>query len=74
MPAEACSATVHHGYVGRNAHFVDVSTRINIVKRIEDDVEALEKVDVESRIFDVRMVGLDVDVRVELARCLFCYL
>jgi hypothetical protein len=74
MPVEACCTTIHHRHVGRNAHFVDVSARIYIVKRIEDDVETLEKVDVELRIFDVRVVGFDVDVRVELARRLFCNL
>lgn len=74
MPVEACSTTVHHGYVSRNAHFVNMSARIDIVERIEHDAEAFEKVDVESRIFDVRMIGFDVDVRVEFASCLFCNL
>jgi len=74
MPIEACSATVYHRHVGRNAHFVDVSARIDIVKRIEDDVEALEKVDVELRIFDIPVIGFDVDVWVELTRRLFCNL
>jgi len=74
MPAEACGTTVYHRHVGRNAHFVDVSACIYIVKCIEDDVKALEKVNIELRIFDVREVGFDVDVRVELARRLFCNL
>ena len=74
MPVEACSPTVHHGHVGGNAHFVDVSASIDIVEGVEDDVKAFEKVDVESRIFDVRVVGFDVDVRVELASGFFCNL
>ena len=74
MPVETCSTTIHHGYVGRNTHFVDVSTCIDIVECIENDIEALEKVDVESRIFDVRVIGYDVDVGVELAGRLFCNL
>lgn len=74
MPVEACGATVHHGHVSRNTHFVDMSARIDIVKRVEDDIEALEKVDVESRVFDVRVIGFDVNIRVEFASRLLCNL
>lgn len=74
MPIEASGAAVHHGHVGGNAHFVDVSARIDIVERVEDEMEALEKVDVESRVFDVCVIRFDLDVRVELARCLFSHL
>ena len=44
---------------------------VQIVERVEDEVEALEPVDVELGIFDVGMMRFDLDVRVEFAGGLF---
>ena len=49
-----------------------MSSGFEIVQRIEYDFEFLEPGDIEFRILDIVMVRLDLDVRVEFARGLFC--
>lgn len=48
-----------------------MSPRIEIVQCIEDDVETLKPFDVELRVFDIGMISLKLDVRVELRGALF---
>lgn len=45
--------------------------RIQIVERIENNLEALKKFDVELGVFDVCVVGFELDARIELRRGLF---
>jgi hypothetical protein len=45
-----------------------------VVKRIEDDSEGFEPVDVELGIFNVRVMGFELDVGVELLSDFFGYL
>lgn len=47
-------------------------SRIEIVKGIEDECETLEPFYIELRVFDVGMVRLEPDVRVELGGALLC--
>ena len=47
-------------------------SRIKVIKGIEDNREALEPCYVELRIFDVGMVGFQLDVRVEPSGALLC--
>jgi len=49
-----------------------MSPGIHIVERIEDQTEALEPLDVEAWVLDVRVDSFDLDVGVELARGLLC--
>lgn len=56
---------------GLDAHAVDVSPRLKVVQRIEDDVEALKPFYIELRVFDVGMMCFNLDVRVEAASGLF---
>ena len=51
-----------------------MSSRIEVVKRVEDECEALKPLYIELRIFDVGMVSLELDVRVELGGALLCNL
>lgn len=44
---------------------------VDIVERIEDDVEAFEPFDVEAWILDVCMMRFKFDIGVELAGCVF---
>jgi hypothetical protein len=44
-----------------------MSARIEVIERIEDNAEALEPGDVETRILDVVVMRFDLDVRVEPA-------
>jgi hypothetical protein len=67
LPLEASGPTLNQVYARRQAHLVDVTPRIEIVESVEDDSEALEEVDVELGIFDVRVVRFDFDVWVELS-------
>jgi hypothetical protein len=50
------------------AHAVDMSPGIHVVECIEDQTKALEPLDVEARVLDVRVDSFDLDVGVELAR------
>lgn len=72
LAVEPCRTTLDQGNVRSQAHLVDVSSRIKVVKRIEDNCEALEPFYVELRIFDVGMVRFEFDVRVELGGAFFC--
>jgi hypothetical protein len=45
-----------------------MSPGIHVVERIEDQTKALEPLDVEARVLDVRVDSFDLDVGVELAR------
>ena len=47
-------------------------SRIKVVKGIEDECEALEPRYIELRIFDVGMMRLELDVRIEFGGALFC--
>jgi hypothetical protein len=71
LPVEARGAALDKRNIGCQTHLVHVPPRIQIVERIEDDVECLEPRDVELRVLDVVVVGLDLDVGVEPARRLF---
>lgn len=42
--------------------------RIQIVERIENNVEALKKLDVKLGVFDICVVGFELDARIELRR------
>lgn len=45
--------------------------RIQIVQRIKNDLKALKKLDVELGVFNVCVVGFELDARIELRRGLF---
>ena len=72
MPVEACCTALNERHVGRQAHFIDMPPRIEIVQRIEDECKGLKPVDIKLRVFDVGMVCLNRDVRVEFGCTLFC--
>ena len=72
LPIESCRSTLNQGYIRRQAHFVDMPSRIEVVKGIEDECKALEPLYVELRIFDVCMVRLQLDVGIEFGGALLC--
>ena len=49
-----------------------MSSRVKVVQRIEDDIEAPKPRNIEVGIFDVRMVRFELDVGIELMRGFFC--
>jgi hypothetical protein len=51
-----------------------VSPGVEIVQRIEDQLEATEPLEVELRILDICKVGYDLDIGIEDLRGFFCYL
>ena len=71
LSVEASRATLYQRDIGRQAHFVDVPPRIQIIQRVEDDAEALEPRDIELAVLDVVVVRYDADVGVEPACRLF---
>lgn len=70
LAIETCGPAFNERNVGRKAHLVDMASRIDIVERIEDDVELCEPFDVELGILDVCMVCFKLYVWVELLRYL----
>lgn len=48
-----------------------MSACIEVVERVEDDIELLEPCNVELRVLDVIVVGFDFDVGIELLRRFF---
>lgn len=71
MTLEARSPTIDHRHVRCDTHFVEVAPRVNVVESVEDYTELLEEVDVEPSVFDVRMIGFDLDIGIEFTRRLF---
>jgi len=62
---ETGCSTLDQRHIGGNTHLVDVTSRGNVVQSVEDNLEALEPLDIELRVHDVRVVCLDLDVRIE---------
>lgn len=71
LAVKASGATLNQRDIGRETHLVNMSPRVQIVQRIEDEAEALEPGDTELAILDVVVVRYDADVGVELAGRLF---
>lgn len=71
LAVEAGGTTLDQWHIGRETHLVDMSARIQVVKRVEDDMEALEPRDVELAVLDVVVVCYDVNIGVELGSRLF---
>jgi hypothetical protein len=71
LAVESRGAALHQRNIRRKTHAVHMPARIQIIQRIEDEIERLEPCDIEPLILDIIMVRLDLDVRVEPARRLF---
>jgi len=67
MSMEASGPAIHHGHICCDAHFVDVPSCVNVVERIEDNLELLEEGNIKLRILDICVIGFDLDIRVESA-------
>lgn len=71
LTVESSCSALDQRHTGSQTHFIDMSPRFKVVKSIEDEVEALEPVDVELRVFDVCVMRFELDVRIELGSGLF---
>lgn len=72
LPVEARGAALDQRDIGGQTHAVDMAARIEVVERVEDDVEALEPCDIELRVLDVVVVCCDLGRRVEFAGGFLC--
>lgn len=72
LTIEAGSAALDQWDVGRQTHFIDVTSGIDIVERIEDELEAGKPIYIELRIFDIGLMCLQLDVGVEFAGTFLC--
>ena len=70
VAVEARSATLDQRHIGEQAHLVDVPPCIQVIQRVEDNIETAEPLQIELRVFDVCVVGRDVDRRIEFEGCL----
>ena len=71
LPVESSCTTLNQGNICRQAHPVNMSSSIEIVERIEDEIESLEPVDIEFGVFDIGMMRFKFDVRIEFGGCFF---
>ena len=71
LAIEACCSAFDKWHICCQAHLIDMPSSVQIVQRIENKIESLKPVDVELRIFDVGMVGLKLDMRIESGCALF---
>lgn len=71
LPVEACGTTLDQRYISCQAHLVHMAARLQVVQSIENNLKALEPCDIEAGVLDIVVVGLDLDIWVELARGLF---
>lgn len=67
LTVEPSRAALDQRHVRGQAHLIDMTARIEVVQRIEDDAKGLEPGDVELVVLDVGVVGLDVHAGVESA-------
>ena len=74
LSVETRRAALDQGYIRRQAHFVDMTSRLQVVKRIEYDCKSFEPANVELWVLDIGMVRFDLDVGVELSGGLLCNL
>jgi len=72
LPIEAGCATLDKRPACRQTQLIDMPPRLKIVQRIENEIEGLKPVYIELGIFDVGMMRLELDVRIELRRALLC--
>lgn len=68
LTIEARGPAFYQGHIRSETHAIDVAARSEVIKCIEDDVEASEPVDVELRVHDVRVVRLELRTGLELLR------
>lgn len=71
LAIEARRATFNQGHISSQAHFIHVSSRVEIVEGVEGDAKSPKPRNGELGILDVRMVRNNVDAGVELLRSLF---
>lgn len=69
----SCSA-LNQRHVGCQTHPIHIAPRVQIIQRIEHNVEAREPVDVELAILDVGMICFQLRARLKLVRHFFCNL
>lgn len=74
LAIETSGSAFYQRHVSRKAHFVDMPPCIQIVKRIEDDVETLKEFEIEVGVLDVCVMRFKLDVRIERRGALFCHL
>ena len=66
LPIEASCPTLDQGHIRGQTHLVDMSSCIEIIQRIEHQIKAFKPFYIETRIFNVRVVRFELDVRIEL--------
>jgi hypothetical protein len=67
LSVETRRAALDQGYIRRQAHFVDMTSRLQVVKRIEYDRKAFKPANVELWVLDIGMMRFDLDLGVELS-------
>jgi hypothetical protein len=71
LPVEARGAALDQRDTGCQAHLVHMPPRIQIIQRIEDEIESLEPRDIEARVLYIVMIRLNLDIRIEHERRVF---
>jgi hypothetical protein len=72
LPIETSSTAFDKRNVCSQAHLVDMPSCFQIVQCIENHCEAFKPRHIEVGIFDIGMMSLKFDARIECMCCLFC--
>jgi len=65
LTVETCCSALHQGNICRKTHLVDVTSGLQVVQGIKDNIKSPKPFDAELRVLDVRMVGHHLDIAVE---------
>ncbi len=57
---------LNQGYPSRKTHFIHMPPCLEIIQRVEDEIEVAEPLQREVRILDIRMMRFEFDMRVEM--------
>ena len=70
LTIESCCTTLNQGDVRSQAHLVDMPSRIKIIQGVEDECKRLKPLYIKLRVFDVGVMRLELDMRVEFGSAL----
>lgn len=71
LTIETSGTTFNERNISSQAHLIHMSSRLQIIQRIENHCEPLEPGDIELGVFNVGMVSLEFDIWIEGMRRLF---
>lgn len=66
LSVEPCCSALNQRHIGSQAHSINMSPGVEVVKRIENDIEGRKPVHIELSVLDVCMVRFQLCTRLKL--------